>query len=162
GEVGEAFGAITPLQHEGLALGGESQMCLEAAGLPGENQRRISVQARFHLLQFGCVRGGRDLADRGIAPGIRGPGARGGGAGRGGGWHNSLLSLSYVAKPGKWLLPRSPSRRCLTGHSVVNASGPPEPTGSHPGLAGGGAGYKTQLQETKAAHAGSRSGRKRI
>ena len=45
GEIGEAFGAVAALQHEGLALGGERQLRLQAARLAGEHQRRVFAAA---------------------------------------------------------------------------------------------------------------------
>ena len=107
GEVGEAFGTVTALQHESLAFGGKGQMRFQAACLSGEYQWWVPAQARFHLLKLRRVRVGRDLADRTIAPGIRVPRTLGRGAGRRrSGRHDGLLARSYVAKPPQRLLPR--------------------------------------------------------
>ena len=68
-ELAEAFGAVTALQDEGMALGGLAERCLQPTCLAGEDQRRVGLQAPLDSVQGGCVRVGGKLAGGVSAPG---------------------------------------------------------------------------------------------
>ena len=54
-EFGEAFGAVAALEQEGAALGDLAELRLQPARLAGEDQRRITPEARLGGLERSLV-----------------------------------------------------------------------------------------------------------
>ena len=74
GEILVALGAVAALQDDGAAFGDLGEGGFQAAGLAGEDQRRIGAQLLLHGGQLVRVGVGRLLLRVAGAPGIRGPG----------------------------------------------------------------------------------------
>ena len=71
--LGEAFGAVTALKHEGFAGGNGGKLLLQFARLACKNERRIAGKLLFGLGKGSKIWICRNLLDRLVTPGIRRP-----------------------------------------------------------------------------------------
>lgn len=71
--LGEALGAVAPLQQEAAPLGNVGKRALETARLSGEDKWRILGKTRFHAIEHCEVRIVRHLLNGFLPPAVRSP-----------------------------------------------------------------------------------------